>query len=409
MQGNLLIMELTTAGGIGDGEERIQALGIEGISMLKAIIEDALRGGFNVHAIIMEGIPNENLLEHERLEWHVVGCSEDVFGLMQDLLNRMDFAFLIAPEFGNFLYSVTRLVEDSMAILLTHGSKCIKNASNKKNSLKVLFNYGISVPKTWFLNQPPRNIPLPCVIKPNHGAGCVGVFKIGSLKELKDAEKELINEGFPVHDIIIQEFIPGKPLSASAIGFREKCHFLGINHQEVYIKGFGEGVSKYSGGMVGPVDPNLHEECSNIAQLISQKFNMEGYFGYDFILTPDRKVFVVEINPRLTTPFTGYNRLMSNSMLEVIARNKLDRENIYPLMENNIFKIYRMVKIPSNVLKDGEIEKIQKKYDLDQVSKLDLGGQMIDVFVFSTNRNQATARMNLHAAIQQIEELSKCK
>lgn len=113
-------------------------------------------------------------------------------------------------------------------------------------------------------------------------------------------------------EVIVQPFIPGISLSVGVIIDRDKkVHRLPVADQFVHpSQGFAyEGGRVPSSRWFGSLEPLLDEVLPTIPGLY-------GYVGID-VLIPDRAPetpLLVEINPRLTTSYTGYRQLCRDNL-----------------------------------------------------------------------------------------------
>ncbi len=344
---SLLVVEATTAGGLGEASTRADAISIEGLAMVKALIIDALTGGFEVHAMIMDHVNTREITRSKDVHWHVTRRGDDVPGLVAGIAPDMDFCFCIAPEFGGWLERYTSTIEASGTTILSQPGPAVVAASDKLGSLNRLEHRGIKVPPSQslkdFASDPRLHFPL--VVKPRHGAGCVGVMLVREERDLKRAVDLEAHEGFFPPDLICQEFIDGKPLSASFIATGHHARLLGINEQDISLSPVLDAPSKYSGGVVGPGFPGLEPACTEIGAAMHAMLNLHGYFGFDFIKTAQGEMFVVEINPRLTTSFVGFKEVVGDSMLSVLARPGEEMQGMLDVFTPHDYCAYKIIHV----------------------------------------------------------------
>ncbi len=348
----ILVVELTTAGGIGSGKERLEAISIEGLAMVHALLADAIEGGFEAHAVLQEAIDvSPRLAFMADVHWHRIGAGNSLQSRIKELAPSMDFCFVVAPEFGNYLEEYTRLLESSNCVVLSQPAVGVSTASDKKGALARLSAAGVAVPTTQaledFIAAPVLAYPL--VVKPNHGAGSIGVFLAHDDAELKDAIAANENLSFPRRGLIVQEFIAGIPLSVSAIASPWGAELLGINEQDVSLSTARKSGSKYQGGIAGPLHHELAAACERISQVATSDFQLDGYFGYDFILDQHGRPIVVEINPRLTTSFVGLKMLHPESVLRFMVDRKRQKNVKMPWLSRSDFVAYRIINLPKPI------------------------------------------------------------
>lgn len=181
----------------------------------------------------------------------------------------------------------------------------------------------------------PGPIRFPAVVKPIDGAGAVDTRRIASedalRAEIRRFETELANDeqinrgrgvGLPLRgrklpdDVLVQPYIPGDSMSASLIVDRRgRAHLVGVGRQDVVIQ---DNQFHYRGGTVPAGSPDLADEARKAIAAVP---GLRGWIGVDFILEPNGRCCVLEINPRLTTSFVALRRLLPPGTL---ARTLLD-------------------------------------------------------------------------------------
>ncbi|MDD1676531.1 MAG: ATP-grasp domain-containing protein, partial [Methanomicrobiales archaeon] len=199
------------------------------------------------------------------------------------------------------LPAFTRALENA-----THNLGCgSTNAAlcaNKRLTSRILTSHGIPVP--------PAGTGNVRVLKPARGCGACGV-------RLTDAP--------PAEDEIAQQFIHGDHLSVSLIGSRivgEACLYysgnpptvLALNRQDIVLR---NGKFSYLGGWT-PVDHPRREEIVDVACRAVTVMGCQGYAGVDVIV--GEKVYVVDINPRITTSLVGIAHVMDEEIADLLIR-----------------------------------------------------------------------------------------
>jgi tyramine---L-glutamate ligase len=357
----ILVVELTTAGGMGTGKERIEAISIEGLAMVHALVTDAVNGDFETHVVLQEAIePIPRLASATDVHWHRIGSGTNLQDVLKELAPKMSFCFIVAPEFSGYLEHYTRLLESFGCVVLSQPSSSVAVASDKAGALGRLSKAGVAVPVTQSLDRfiVAPAVKYPVVVKPNRGAGSIGVFLAHDSVELDDAVAANEAMSFTRKEIIVQEFVTGIPLSASAIATPLITTLLGINEQDVSLSPARVSESKYRGGIAGPLHPELAVACERVARAAAREFQLEGYFGFDFILDPRGKPVIVEINPRLTTSFAGLKILHPESMLRFMVDSRAHKGIKMPWIPRDDFAAYRIVDLP------GSNDKLPGKIDL---------------------------------------------
>jgi len=212
----------------------------------------------------------------------------------QEHLDISEFALAIAPETGMELYRLTRLIEGSQCKNLGSSSKAVRLTSDKLHTYRRL---GDLSPVTEVYRGSTTLEP-PLIAKPRDGVSGEGIMLVKDEREL-----ERIPAGY-----LVQEYVPGKPMSASML-IGDEPRILSINTQE--LNGF-----QYTGAKL-PVELERTEE---LIEGVAKVPGLFGYVGVDFVLNDERTV-IIEINPRPTTPIIGLNYAFDINISELILRN----------------------------------------------------------------------------------------
>ncbi len=101
---------------------------------------------------------------------------------------------------------------------------------------------------------------------------------------------------------MFQEYIPGKPCSASFVANGRDCVLVGITEQLIGAAAFNAPGFRYCGNVL-PLPEALGEDGGILGQLrrlasfLTREYGLTGLNGIDFILR-DGRVWLTEINPR---------------------------------------------------------------------------------------------------------------
>jgi predicted ATP-grasp superfamily ATP-dependent carboligase len=103
---------------------------------------------------------------------------------------------------------------------------------------------------------------------------------------------------------LYQEFVNGTPHSASFLIDRTGCVVaVGVARQHVDR---ANGNFVYRGGCAPAGDPSW---CAEMARSLAQIEGLQGWVGVDFVATDTGATVFLEINPRLTTSFVGFQQV----------------------------------------------------------------------------------------------------
>jgi len=256
---------------------RDPALAPEGAAMLDVLVKSFARCGYEV----------------------VLPGAGDFYNEILRLASSYDMGLVIAPD--PLLAKFTLPVEQH-SHNLGCGSMNIALCANKVTTGKLLKNHGIPVPA-----DAPKDRH---VVKPVSGCDSQGV------RLTTDA---------PGKGEFAQEYIEGEHYSVSLVMSRvvgEACLYfsgnppliLAINRQ--YITVSSDGAFTYSGGET-PVHPAREQEIIDTAVKTATVLGCQGYCGIDVVVAD--KVYVVDVNPRITTSLVGIAACMKEEIAALLV------------------------------------------------------------------------------------------
>lgn len=259
----------------------------EGKLMFNRLLEDFLNNNFKVITVI-----GERYVKHYRGRNNLkiyTHRDSDVIETVENVLDRkeIDGALVIAPESDGLLYKLTKLIEDRNILNLGSHSEGVKVGGNKYLTYERIKDV-VKTPKT----LPPRKY----ILKEIEGCG--------------GSNQLMITENY-----IIQEYIEGEPFSTSFI-VGKKLYPLSLNRQ-FYREG------KYIGGEIDidhPLKDIIIKESVKALRTIE---GLNGYVGVDILLKED-DIYILEINPRITTSVVGIYTTPPLSQLLVDNAKGLD-------------------------------------------------------------------------------------
>ncbi len=114
----------------------------------------------------------------------------------------------------------------------------------------------------------------------------------------------LPSEILPKNQFMLQEYVPGKPCSASFVANGRECVLLGVTEQLIGMRQFGSHGFRYCGNILPfpeALDPDkcniVLAQLNRLAANVTRQYGLTGVNGIDFILC-DHQVWPIEINPR---------------------------------------------------------------------------------------------------------------
>ena len=266
---NVLLAEYTTT--------RDPSLAPEGAAMLAVLEQSFGRCGYDV----------------------VLPGSGDFGAEIDRIAPACDMGLVIAPD--HLLARYTQILEQH-----THNLGCgfmtAALCANKVKAERVLRLHTIPVPADALAGRR--------VIKPVKGCGAQGVR---------------LSDGPTGKDEFSQDYIEGEHFSVSLVASRvvgDACLYfsgkpplaLAVNRQ--YIDIDAEGKFRYRGGET-PVHPKREEEIVAVARNVVGVLGCQGYCGVDVVVAD--KVYVVDVNPRITTSLVGIAACMEEEIADILV------------------------------------------------------------------------------------------
>ena len=224
----------------------------------------------------------------------------DFYKEIEKLAPGCDVGLVIAPD---HLLSRFTLAMETSTHNLGCGSMNVAVCANKQRAGTILASHGIAVPEEQ--EEGHR------VVKPVSGCGARGVR----------LTRDPAGKGE-----FGQRFIEGENYSVSVVGSRvvgEACLYftgeppvaLALNRQHIEID--PEGKFHYRGGET-PASHQREQEIKETAINAVRTLGCQGYAGVDVILAD--RVYVVDVNPRITTSIVGITACMSEEIADVLIR-----------------------------------------------------------------------------------------
>lgn len=319
---NVFVSEYFCSGGCSLAEVEPSLL-TEGLAMLEAALSDLLKiPDIQIQTCVQEGLLTAAAYQQaerdQRLQVHRVKQSEQEIKLFHEACQRADVVWVIAPEFDDLLVSRTRLALETGVRVVGPDLETIQLTADKWRLFQLLNEAGIPTIETELLTDDfgfPKHFP--CLIKQRFGAGGLGLERF---ERLEDWQKRIPELQTGSQASVWQPFVTGKTLSVAALVQAGHCELCPIGEQRI---GWETGFA-YRGGRI-PVALERESELA-IQELVHRVCcllpGLAGYVGFD-LLMPDRtphSPLLVEINPRLTTSYTGYRQLTPDNLAERVLR-----------------------------------------------------------------------------------------
>jgi len=261
--------------------------------------------------------------------------------LFYDALSDCNAALVIAPEAEGILFELTARVERSGRTNLGSTTAGIAKAQNKFLTYTILSGKGIKMPHTQpvsdLLNikNTANLIGYPIVIKPVDGTGSRGVYLVEKPGELEKAANIAMHAFRSTNKILLQAYIPGKHVSATMAGGSTATHPVSLNEQSFD----GHKPFAYTGGIVCIDHPDTNRIFETATLAWDALGGLRGYGGVDLVIS-NNEIYVIEINPRPTTPLTALKKCLSNNLAKLLLQALRGEELNFVFKQTNLpFKV----------------------------------------------------------------------
>ena len=362
----LLVYEHVSGGGFA-GEAISPSVLCEGFGMLRTLTADFKAAGHSVTTTLDSRIAKLN----PPVEADCVVpafFSSKVQAKIKKMARQADAVYVIAPETDGVLWRLVKLVEETSTVTLNCPARAMEKVSDKAVFYKCLRNLGLSPPKTLIFSVTDNlnkikealrsSLEFPLIFKPSDGVSCGGLSIIRNENHVAAGvgkiRRQTANKRF-----LVQELINGAAASVSVLSTGNHVAPVSLNQQEVTLE-TPEALSSYSGGAL-PFGHPLRVEAFAVAEKIAKAFpDLRGYIGVDFVLT-ESEVVPIEVNPRLTTSYTGLRRTVSFNPAQAILNAVLSRE-LPTNIQNRGYACFSKVDTPNPTM-----DRLQKTYEMNDV------------------------------------------
>jgi len=227
------------------------------------------------------------------------------------VLSRFDLILPIMPEEDFKLYSYCEFLQLNNYPTLISDYKTIGITSDKYKFFEHCLTYNIPTIQTYLENVPDSNNENIYIEKDRYGVGCSHVKKINGHSCDNNS------------DYLYQPFIDGEHFSTCVVFGRKDFKILTINKQNIkYDSDNNIHLSSLKVNVKFDKFLCLYEIVMRIHYSLPSLY---GYVGIDFILH-ENNILIVEINPRLTTSFTGIPHSIG---INIANRNLLMSKQIF--------------------------------------------------------------------------------
>ncbi len=312
----LFVSEYICGGGWSGGE-RPASLVREGAAMLRAVVRDLLRiPSLHIATTWDQRLDSILGVDSTSLEVVLVSGPEGERETFARLCRETDAAYVIAPELDDELSTRCRIAHSQSPSCRNCSQEAIDLCGDKWALYQHFQRHGIPTIPTQLAihSEQVQSQDWPRVLKLRMGAGSQAMQLVSSPTEWDSAVNHYDSTSRAT-EAIAQPWVRGVALSVGVIVDRGgKVHLLPVADQHIDPqRGF-----LYLGGRIPsaewdrPLDTLLQEMLSTIPGLV-------GYFGVDLLIPEAGSRFhgtplIIEINPRLTTSYVGYQKLCRDNL-----------------------------------------------------------------------------------------------
>ena len=328
----------------------------EGFGMLRTATSDFKAAGHEVTVLLYYRLSKLN--PPIDADYTVpIFSSQETKKFLTTIAKINDGVYIIAPEKGKTLQSLVALIEKTGKVSLNCESNSIEKVADKTVLYEILKKNGLPTPEIVTLTVEgtvaevkraiKETFSYPVIFKPINGVSCDGLRIIREDAQVEKAIDELKAKSAR-KCFIVQDFVSGEASSVSLLSTGCNALAISLNKQNVNIAE-ADAFSSYEGGVV-PFDHSLKQEAFSVAEKVVRCFpGLRGYVGVDFVLAAD-KLFVVDVNPRLTTSYIGLSKTVNFNIAESIV-NAVVKGRLPAKVEHNGFVCFSKVETPKPTLR----------------------------------------------------------
>lgn len=332
----IFVCEFITAGGFS-ADDLPPSLLNEGIMMRDALLKDiAVLNDYHIISC------HDYRLQASALVQKSVPVTAGNFDQVFDaLLLEADMVWLIAPETEGILLNLSQRCQKKKVLQIGCGLETIKIGSYKMRTAEALQDAGIpTLPvmsvEAWLqmFNQHTLNTSQQkWIVKPVDGAGCDGIFLFDSPQALAS----WVHAGEASEKHICQPYQAGIAASFSILCKHGEAWLLSCNLQHLAEQHYGLKLAGITLNAFEDASGEVAKLAKEIAQMLPDAL---GYVGVDVVIEPyTKEIYVIEINPRLTSSYVGLGEATGQNMAKLVLDCVLLPKFVCPALEKNQVKI----------------------------------------------------------------------
>lgn len=306
----LLVFEFITGGGLL-GEPLPESLRREGEMMRDALLADLAKRP-EIEVSVMRDPRCDVSQQHRAAIWRTPRGTENTMTFYRRVLENVGVVWPIAPESDGALERLAEMARAAGKQVLLSDAATLAICSSKYATYRALKRAGIDAIETFRDTDVLSESGGPWIVKPDDGAGSVGISLEASIHAARQA---LRAESQPTR--VLQPWCEGDAMSLSMLCAGGQALLLSINRQRVVLQ---NGRVIVAGLTVNALRRNS-EEFITLGQRIAAALpGLWGYVGVDLVRTHDGMLRVLEINPRLTTSYCGLREALGINVADQVLR-----------------------------------------------------------------------------------------
>jgi tyramine---L-glutamate ligase len=335
----LFVCEFITGGGLC-AEALPASLVKEGALMRDALLADLIElDGYDVVTTHDARLAAPTLVKNSL---QVDSSFEDNF---KNMLTQVDLVWLIAPESNGTLLKLSEMCYEADVIFLGCEIDSTLIGTSKSLAYEALQEAKIFTIPTitgddfvldtaFTMAKSLQAVSHSCwVAKPEDGAGCDGIKVFDDLQKLM----AWLKHGDRYLNYIIQPYQQGIAASLSMLCRAGKGWLLSCNQQNISLN---SNTFNLAGVTVNGMQA-YWQRFETLARKVAKMLpDAAGYIGVDVIVDVENdKIYVVEINPRLTTSYVGLREAIGHNPAKIILDSIKDSKFSMPVLQRNVVEI----------------------------------------------------------------------
>jgi predicted ATP-grasp superfamily ATP-dependent carboligase len=301
----ILVFEYITGGGLNKSDLP-ESLAREGLLMLQSLLDNLVAIGM-VECLIMLDFRMVGRLAPNPYKIHIIVSEHECRQEFIRLMSLCDAVWPIAPESDFILQTLCEQVERLGKLLLTSPASVVAIAGNKWLTYQHLRQHSINTVPTQRLSDFCFT-PGEWIVKPIDGVGCEDSYLVSGQEDF-----DTVTASLDKHKYIIQPHLQGEKTSLSCLFKQGRGWLLCANRQQFDIINKQYHLTGITVNFTS--DTSLYQDLVNdVAKAMP---DLWGYAGIDLIITPDQ-LFVLEINPRLTTSYAGVSSALGINCADAV-------------------------------------------------------------------------------------------